>query len=808
MTVFVAPLLFFLLLELVLRLAGFGYPTSFFLRTHVEGKSVRIENDRFGWRFFGPELARTPQLFSFSEEKPPGTIRVFVFGESAALGVPQPEFGLSRMLEALLTARYPGVRFEVIDTAMTAINSHTILCIARECARMNGDIWVIYMGNNEVVGPFGAGTVFGPKIPPLFLIRCSLAIQETRTAQCLESLLDALKPPPPSMTQWRGMAMFLHNQVRLDDPRMTVVYSHFQRNLDAILDLGLQHGAKIVLSTVGCNLRNCAPFASSHQPGLPPGDLARWNGLYQSITNALDSGDLPAALAACRQAATIDDSYADLLYRWGRLCLASGQVEEAAQHLAAARDQDTLRFRADSRINEIIRRTARRRASEGVALADGERALALNSPHGLPGEELFYEHVHLTFEGNYCLATDITAQVATLLPRTVIARATGNPAWPSIDDCARRLGWSDWTRFQAESNILERLDDPPFTMQSDHGRQVEYLRHEIEQCLPAGEEQARTAAEASYRGAIALAPQDWYLYRLLAELQQDSGDPAGAAESWRQVTQLMPHCQEAWEGMGNALLSLGKADEALPALNEALRLHPGAVAVLFSLGQLYAAQGKGDLAVECYHRVLALRPERSVKLRPLGSLTHWRLAEVLDAQGKSEAAKAQFRKALSQPDNAWSTLSTLGQLCLARGWYREAADQFEAAIQLRPGDARLHLNLAVSLEKLERAAEAGQQYAEAIRLDPNLAEAHFQFGLMLGREKKFLQAGEQFAQTVRLSPGWLQARIDLGAALMMQHRDAEARREFEEVLRRDPGNQRALQHLRVLESQPPASPGG
>ena len=71
------------------------------------------------------------------------------------------------MLESLLSLRHPGTRFEVVNAAMTAINSHVILPIARDCARADGDIWVLYMGNNEVVGPFGAGTVFGPATPPL-----------------------------------------------------------------------------------------------------------------------------------------------------------------------------------------------------------------------------------------------------------------------------------------------------------------------------------------------------------------------------------------------------------------------------------------------------------------------------------------------------------------------------------------------------------------------------------------------------------------------------------------------------------------
>ena len=139
---------------------------------------------------FGPEQARLPYPFSFSQTKPSDTIRIFALGESAAKGDPDPQFGISRMLQTMLTLRHPAVRFEVVNTAMTAINSHVILPIARDLTAAQGDVWVIYMGNNEVVGPFGAGTVFGPQSPPLPLIRSALALKATRTGELLDSILQ------------------------------------------------------------------------------------------------------------------------------------------------------------------------------------------------------------------------------------------------------------------------------------------------------------------------------------------------------------------------------------------------------------------------------------------------------------------------------------------------------------------------------------------------------------------------------------------------------------------------------------------
>ena len=46
--------------------------------------------------------------------------------------------------------------FEVVNTAVTAINSHVVREIASDLEEIESDLWIVYMGNNEVYGPFGA----------------------------------------------------------------------------------------------------------------------------------------------------------------------------------------------------------------------------------------------------------------------------------------------------------------------------------------------------------------------------------------------------------------------------------------------------------------------------------------------------------------------------------------------------------------------------------------------------------------------------------------------------------------------------
>jgi len=110
---------------------------------------------------------------------------------------------------------------------MTAINSHAILPIARECARQSGDLWIIYMGNNEMVGPFGAITIFGSQGLPVAYVRLILAMRQTRLGQALLAIGRKFSGTSKFGPAWGGMRMFMKNPIAPGDPRKEVVYRNF-----------------------------------------------------------------------------------------------------------------------------------------------------------------------------------------------------------------------------------------------------------------------------------------------------------------------------------------------------------------------------------------------------------------------------------------------------------------------------------------------------------------------------------------------------------------------------------------------------
>jgi len=257
----VAPVLFFTVLEAGLRLGGYGYPTAFFVGSDAEG--VYTSNPQFGWRFFPRSLARAPVPCVLST-KPAVAIRIFVLGSSAALGIPEPSFSFSRILEVMLRERYPDIKFEVTNTAMTAINSHVVLEIARDCAARQPDLFVVYMGNNEVIGPYGPGTAFQQWSPSLKFIRANVWLKSTPTGQLLDGAIGWLHPRKDANAAWQGMEMFMGNQVAADDPRLPAVYDNYRQNLIDICGIARRAGAGVILSTVAVNLKDCPPFAWAH----------------------------------------------------------------------------------------------------------------------------------------------------------------------------------------------------------------------------------------------------------------------------------------------------------------------------------------------------------------------------------------------------------------------------------------------------------------------------------------------------------------------------------------------------------------
>jgi tetratricopeptide (TPR) repeat protein len=488
----VIPIILVALVEFGLRLFNVGYSTELTQPCTLGGRPANCYNLFFPAPFFPPGMIKTPQVYAVPVEKPKGTYRIFVLGESAAMGDPDPAYSFSRYLEAMLAQRFPQMNFEVFNTGSVAINSHVSLLIAKGLAKLQPDLVIVYSGNNEVVGPYGPGTALTSSGMSLPVVRGSIFLRSTRIGQLLTAVGSQKQ-------QWGGMEMFLDKQVPASSPLMKYVYSNFDANLRDTVAASKDAGAKVIVSTVATNLKDCAPFASQHRQGLSQEDLQRWTALVDEGSRLEESGNYDQALPLYLAASKIDDQYAELEFRIARCLSKTGNDGLATQHYGRARDLDTLRFRADSRINAINRGVA----SAAVEVVDADAIFAQTSPNGITGSDLVYEHVHMTPAGNYLLAREMFRKIASGISGAPVADGD----IPTQADCERALAFTGYDGYRLTNEMLQRLQRPPFTTQLNHAEQELRLSLALQSPTESPDD---TVAE--YRAALASRPDDRVLH--------------------------------------------------------------------------------------------------------------------------------------------------------------------------------------------------------------------------------------------------------------------------------------------------------
>jgi tetratricopeptide (TPR) repeat protein len=692
LTVF--PVLLLLVVELSLRIAGYGFSPHAIIKCQVDGGDAYCDNVKFGWRFFRRNIARESEPFIFPSEKPDDTYRIFILGASAAQGTPEAAFSFGRILKEMLHDKYPAVNFELINTAMTAINSHVVLQIAKDCARYDPDLFIIYLGNNEVTGPYSAGTVYTLPLANLSVIRTGIALKATRLGQLLTGLADSVGAENNTPRVWRGLEMFLDNQLRANAPSLEAVYRNFQRNLKDIGRIALKSGGKTIFCTVGSNLKDSPPFASLHRPDLTPAEMKKWDDIYRQGAEHELKRDYADAIECYLEAAKIDDRYADLQFRLGRCYWAAAEYEKARERYIRARELDTLRFRADSRINNIIRDIAGDKTAEGIYLTDTAKYLEKNSPNAIPGQELFYEHVHLNLKGNYFLAKTIFEQVEKILPPQLAKlQRADNHQILTEDQCVQRLAYTGWDRYQIADKVLNGfIKKPPFTNQLYHQERVRQMEQNIEALKIYLAPEALENAALQYRQAVQKSPSDWRLrWKYGKLLTEGLKDYQAAAEQYRLVRNYLPHSHIVYAALGAVSRGLGDIDQVVAQYQEAIRIKPTCIYAHYYLAWAYNKQGRIDESIEYYYKTLRLQPTHMRAYNNLG--------QILFKQGKIDQSIKVHRKGLLFIPNSSILHCNLGLLLDRQGNRTEAIKEVNTAIRIDPNSPKIRRAMEAILKK-------------------------------------------------------------------------------------------------------------
>jgi tetratricopeptide (TPR) repeat protein len=357
-------LLFFVILEFSLRLFHYGNELELFIPSKVMPDCFQV-NPAVSKRFFSNMKGTETGNDVFLMNKPDTCFRIFVMGCSTTRGFPfQMSATFSRILHQRLQDLYPHTRIEMVNTSMAAINSYAMYDFIDEVLEQKPDLILIYTGHNEYYGAMGVSSVEGGgnvrwlKIMHLKLIRLKTYQLVQQFVKKIAGLFgnDASRPKGTLMTR-----MAIKNAIEYDSRLYRAGIQQFAANMEVVLKKSHDAGVKVVLGELVSNVSGIAPLISSM-----PGE-------HEAVQ----------------------------IFRHARDMEAQGKYSEALELYYQAKDKDAIVFRAPEGMNEVIYDLGSRYENVVVPM---KKIFSEHSPNGIPGFNLFTEHLHPNVKGYFLMA--------------------------------------------------------------------------------------------------------------------------------------------------------------------------------------------------------------------------------------------------------------------------------------------------------------------------------------------------------------------------------------------------------------------
>jgi tetratricopeptide (TPR) repeat protein len=325
------------------------------------------------------------------------------------------------------------------------------------------------------------------------------------------------------------------------------------------------------------------------------------------------------------------------------------------------------------------------------------------------------------------------------------------------------------------------------------------------------------AASDSYGRAYAIQPGSYEIYLALMR-----STLASEGERSLRIFPSPPENLTAGQDLALGVLfrSAGAYEQAIPRLEETLRLDAKNETAVLNLALAYKDVGKASAAMDLIRR--------SVKERPSATLENI-LAGLDEESGEYVEAVQSFQRAVELDPNNEQYYFDLGMEYLSHFTFGPAAEVYRVGTQKFPRSSRQYLGLAFSHYALREYAEAADAFTTALEIDPDspvvfqawktvlsflapkdwngllprldrLAAAHpqnaelaFGYGAALfrlevskGEEGAFDRSQTFLEKSVRLQPQLPEAHLELGELYAARKQDQKAVVEYLEAIREDP----------------------
>ncbi|HKC10672.1 MAG TPA: tetratricopeptide repeat protein, partial [Vicinamibacteria bacterium] len=268
----------------------------------------------------------------------------------------------------------------------------------------------------------------------------------------------------------------------------------------------------------------------------------------------------------------------------------------------------------------------------------------------------------------------------------------------------------------------------------------------------------------------------------LARAQARNQDAASALQTADKAVAAFPTSALAHEARGEALLGLGRAEDAAAAFRKGLEIDPKLTVARTRLASALLAQGKKTEAVAEARKATEVDPKAGEAFAVLGTAI---LAE--NPKAWPDAIAQAQQGAFLNPRSPLVQVA-VGKIFEANGNLDQTVNAYKKALETDPGYGPARLALVQA--QIAKGDKEGA-FAEAQRLAtdmPGSGEAQLELGRILLRKNDYAGAIPPLERAVNLTPGTAEAHALLGRAYQFSHRSEDAVGEYKKAVELDAKN--------------------
>jgi Flp pilus assembly protein TadD len=184
---------------------------------------------------------------------------------------------------------------------------------------------------------------------------------------------------------------------------------------------------------------------------------------------------------------------------------------------------------------------------------------------------------------------------------------------------------------------------------------------------------------------------------------------------------VSPMLPGAWELYGDALVHLGRLEEAAKALSEAVHLAPNVWTAWRSLGGVHVGLDQPERARDALLRATQLHQDDAELWSNLGVVER--------KLGKSGAAITCYERAIATDPNYAPAWRNLGNVRRDADEWDDAIRCYERLVELRPGNARDWVDLGVAYAGARKRADARKAFEQALAVDTDHVDATYNLAM-------------------------------------------------------------------------------